>query len=338
MRLRALTRPRGLLLLLAGLPLLAALLLVPARALAQPPTTQALEQAVEQLARFQGEVDRMRGIVHQSVGPYMIGSSCKRCASEFLGICFAYRYENWRLPVELHGLSQVDSVLSQAQAEGVKLEDSYAPTRQWIAGLPAFSAQFGSTADTVLALQQQIRQGQPATPAQRDQVTAALGQLYAGLAKSAGQLEAGVQTLAVALQKQSDYRTRIQQAMDVSAQSAQQDLARADAIARTQSCQDGVAQQLNAIRANFGNSMQQLSQSFGQLGAASTDAERSLSVLLGAVVNSRTEMEGVLKLVQAAKDDQIGSFLEQLHLAAAKKQWEDLAAVQNRAMLAMASR
>jgi hypothetical protein len=337
MRTRAITRPRILIFLLAVVPLIAALLL-PARALAQAPSPQALEQAVNQLARFEGEVDRMRGIVHHSIGPYTIGSSCRRCSSEFLGICFAYRTESWRQQIALLGLVQVDDVLTQAQADGVRLEDSYAPTRQWIAGLPAFSAQFGSAADIVLALQQQIGQGKAATPAQRDQVTAALGQLYDGLAKSAAQLESGVQTLAVALQKQSDYRNQIQQAINMSAQSAQQDLARAEAIARTQSCQDGVAQQLNGIRNDFGNSMQQLSQSFGQLGAASGDAERSLSVLLGAVVNSRTEMQSVMNLVQAAKGDQIGSFLEQLHLAAAKKQWEDLAAVQNRAMLAMAAR
>jgi hypothetical protein len=336
MKTAAIRRSRSLL-LFALLPLIAALLM-PARALAQAPTPQALEQAVSQLARFQGEVDRMRGIVHQSVGPYRIGSRCTVCTTKILGICFAHGTQAWDMPIELHGLSLVDGVLTQAQADGVQLEQSYAPTRQWIAGLPAFSAQFGSSADIVLALQQQIRQGQAATPAQREQVKAALGQLYSGLATSAQQLEAGVQTLAVALQKQSDFRNRIQQAMNMSAQSAQQDLARAEAIARAQSCQDGIPQQLNAVRANFGNTMNLLSQSFNQLGAASSDAERSLSVLLGAVVNSRTEMEGVMKLVQAAKDDQIGSFLEQLHLAAAKKQWEDLAAVQNRAMLAMAAR
>ncbi|MGZ5787368.1 MAG: hypothetical protein ACXWJM_15765, partial [Ramlibacter sp.] len=109
-------------------------------------------------------------------------------------------------------------------------------------------------------------------------------------------------------------------------------------IARSAPCSDGVPQQLAVIRANFGNGMQQLAQSFAQLGLASSDAERSVAVLLGAVVNSRTQMQNVLSLVQAAKDDEIGSFLEQLHLSAAKKQWEDLAAIQNRAMLAMAAR
>jgi uncharacterized phage infection (PIP) family protein YhgE len=321
---------------LAALPLLAALLL-PVRALAQQPATQALQQAVNQLAQFQGEVDRMRGIVHQSVGPYEVGSSCYVCDTKILGICFSGHNEGWRMGVVLGGMQQVDQVLAQSQNDGVRLEESYAPTRAWIAGLPAFSTRFSSTADVVLALQQQIRQGQAATPEQRDQVTAALGSLQADLAQSAGQLEAGVRTLAIALQKQSDYRNAIRQAIDMSNQSAQQDLARVERDASTRRCQEGVPEQFNAIRARFSSSTQQLAQAFSQLGATSSEAEKSLSVLLGAVVSSRTDMQNVLNLVQAARNDQIGSFLEQLHLAAAKKQWEDLAAAQGRAMLALAA-
>lgn len=279
----------------------------------------------------------MRGMVRHSFGPYVIGASCKRCASEFLGICFAYSYDAWNQRIDLRGVQQIDDVLAAAQADEVRLDQSYGPTRDWVAGLPGFSEQFGKTADVVLAVQQQIRQGQPATPAQREQVKAALSQLHASLSQSAGQLESGVQTLALALQKQSDYRERIRQAISISTAASQQDLEMAAQIARTAPCNDGVLQQVKNIRTDFNGALQRLSQEFNQLAQASGDAERGLAVLLGAVVNSRTQMQNVLNLVQAAKDDQIGSFLEQLHLSAAKKQWEDLATVQNQAMLAMAS-
>jgi len=42
-------------------------------------------------------------------------------------------------------------------------------------------------------------------------------------------------------------------------------------------------------------------------------------------VNSQTELKTILNLVNAAGNDKLGSFLEQLHLNAAKKQWRELA-------------
>jgi hypothetical protein len=325
-----------LLALLAALPLLAALL-APGRSLAQPPSTQSLEQAVSRLAQFQAEVDRMRGVVHQSFGPYTIGSECEVCSWSILGLCMQHHVEGWRRQIGLQGLAQIDQVLAQVQGDGVQLEQSYGPTRAWVDGLPAFSAAFGSAADIVLAVQQQIRQGQPATQQQRDQVTVALTRLQADLAHSASQLEAGVRTLAIALQKQSDYRNAIGRAIALSNEAAQQDLSQATMIASQQRCQDGVPQQLAAIRVAFANSSQQLAQAFSQLAMTSSGAEQSLGVLLGAVISSRTQMATVLNLVQAAGADQVGSFLEQLHLATAKKQWEDLAAAQGKAMLALAA-
>jgi hypothetical protein len=325
-----------LLALLASLPLLAALL-APGHARAQPPTTQALEQAVNRLAQFQAEVDRMRGVVHQSFGPYMIGANCQICSMSIFGLCVKHDTVGWHQQIGLQGLAQIDQVLAQVQGDGVQLQQSYAPTRDWIAALPGFSASFSSAADIVLAVQQQIRQGQPATDEQRVQVTDVLTHLRDDLSQSANQLEAGIRTLAIALQKQSDYRNAIGQAIAVSNQAAQQDLAQATMIAGRMPCQDGVPEQLAGIRARFANSSQQLAQAFNQLGTTSSGAEQSLSVLLGAVVSSRTQMATVLNLVEAARGDQIGSFLEQLHLATAKQQWEDLASAQGKAMLALAT-
>jgi hypothetical protein len=321
--------------LLRALPLLLALQL-PARAYAQATTTQALGEAISQLAQFQGEVARMQDISRQSIGPYFLRLSYSWCEIDF-GIfgCARRATRECVRPVFLDGMQQLEGALGRARSDGVQLEQSYAPTRAWIADLPRFSAGFAASADIVLAIQQLSRQGQVPSQQQRDQVTAALEKLQADLARSASQLDAGVGALAAALQRQSAYREEIRQAIEVSTQSAQQDLDRAARDLSTTRCSDGLAEQINAIRATFANSARQLQASFGSLGAASSGAERSLAVLLGAVVDSRTGMQSVLKLVQAARNDQIGSFLEQLHLAAAKKQWEDLAAAQGRAMLAM---
>ncbi len=321
--------------LLRVLPLLAALLL-PARVAAQPPSTQALGDAVSQLAQFQGEVARMQAMSQQTIGPYTLRLSYSYCEIDF-GIfgCARRATQMCIRPVYLNGMRQLDDALARARGDGVQLERSYAPTREWIAGLPGFSARFAATADIVLAVQQLARQGQVPTQQQREQVTAALEKLQADLAHSASRLDAGVAAMAAALQRQSASREEIRQAIAASTQSAQQDLERAARDISTTRCSDGLAEQMNGIRAQFARTAGQIQAAFNTLGAASGGAERSLAALLGAVLGSRTELQSVLTLVQAARNDQIGSFLEQLHLASAKKQWEDLAAAQGRAMLAL---
>src|SRR5262249_12794520 len=92
-------------------------------------------------------------------------------------------------------------------------------------------------------------------------------------------------------------------------------------------CQAQVNAKFNAITIEFSNSIQAISGAFQKLEASSREAEKGLGVLLGSVVSSQTAMKAVLDSLNAAKRDQLGSFLERLHLTAAKKQWEDLAMV-----------
>lgn len=72
---------------------------------------------------------------------------------------------------------------------------------------------------------------------------------------------------------------------------------------------------------------------------ARVDAQPPATPALGDAIGQLTQFRGevarILGLVQAARNDQIGSILEQLHLAAAKKQWEELAAARGRPMPAM---
>lgn len=62
---------------------------------------------------------------------------------------------------------------------------------------------------------------------------------------------------------------------------------------------------------------------------------QALGDAIGQLTQFQAEVARMLGLVQAARNDQVGSFLEQLHLAAAKKQWEERAAAQGRAMPAI---
>lgn len=84
-------------------------------------------------------------------------------------------------------------------------------------------------------------------------------------------------------------------------------------------------QKFNAIRDDFKRSIQSISAAFQQLDNSSRGAETGLAALLGAVVTSQTDMQSILDLLKAAQNDKLGSFLERLHLNAAKQQWHDLA-------------
>jgi hypothetical protein len=94
---------------------------------------------------------------------------------------------------------------------------------------------------------------------------------------------------------------------------------------KTWRCQGGLKAKFDGIKADFSHSVQEISGAFQRLEASSQQAEKGLASLLGSVVSSQTELQTVLELVKAAGNDKLGSFIEQLHLTSAKKQWKDLA-------------
>lgn len=307
----------------------AACLLAPSAG-AQDVTGAALNNAVVSLAQFRQQVADMRAVVQQPLGPFRIESSCSWCSARAwygFGTCTETTHASWGGPVDFSWTrGQLHAVLTRAEQDAGAFTSGYAPTQAWIDGLPAFSASFDTTADLVLGVQQAIKQGQGATDAQRQQVTLALETLAADLARSSTQLQAGARALAVSLQQQSSYRDAIKSAIDGASQSAEDALRNVEKSAMGHPCQDGVPQQFAAIRVNFSASTARISSAFQQLDARSREAENALAVLLGGVVNSQTQMKSILSMVTAAGNDQLGSFLEQLHLAAAKKQWSNLAA------------
>lgn len=313
------------LLLLRRLMLLAAFLAgVGAPAAAQEP--QVLQAAVMQFARA--------GAALPALPPpqtLRIGSSCSWCSSSFLGICFKTDGESWQQTLDMTWQTQLDQALAQSGEVERRVAEGAGAARAWMAALPAFSARFDAAADIVLGVQAEIVNATPSLD-QRTRALQGLQQLVAGVSASAAQLENASRMLAAALQDQSNYRTGINAALAASQQQGQAALAAFENGARTHRCQDGVAQQLDAVRGAVNATQAQARAIVDQVSAQSSGTEKSVATLLGAMVSARTQLESVLRLVQAASNDQLGSFLAQLHLDAAKRQWQDLAATQAQAM------
>lgn len=315
---------------LALLPLALCLLLPPAPAQDVPAAT--LNNALVSLAQFRQQVTDMRAQAQQPLGPFRIESSCSWCSERAwwgFGSCTETTHGAWGGSVDFSWTrGQLNATLARAEQDAGAFAGSFAPTQAWLDGLPAFSASFDAAADLILGIEQAIKAGQGPTDEQRRQVTQALGQLAADLTRSSTQLQAGTRALAVSLQQQSSYRDAIRAAIDGASRAAEAELANVEKSAMGHPCQDGVPAQFAAIRASFSASTARIQVAFGQLDVKSRAAENALAVLLGGVVNAQTQMKSILGLVAAAGNDKLGSFLEQLHLAAAKKQWSELAQAQ----------
>lgn len=259
--------------------------------------------------------------------PPSVGASCEWCSSSFLGICFAHDGESWSQALDTRWQLQLDDALAQSVAIDRKLSENAGAARTWTANLPSFSARFDGAADLVLGVQAEIANATP-TDAERARATQGLQALLATVSASAEQLQVAAQGLATALQEQSAYRTGIGATLLASQQAGQQALANLENGARSHRCQDGVARQLDAIRAGVNAEQDQARARVAALSGQSTRSEQSIATLLGAVISARSQLENVLRLVQAAGNDQLGGFLAQLHLNAAKQQWRELAAMQ----------
>lgn len=273
-----------------------------------------LNEALVRLKQVQGEAAGIRAVAYQRLGPFELSAQCTYCSREFLGICTEHATASWRQKVDF----------SWPRDAGMPA-DGYALALAWIAGLPAFSARFDANADVVLGVEQAIRQGIGPNEQQRRDATQALLELTGELGRSSMQLDAGVRAFAASIGRQDTYHRAIRQAIDGSAQSAQIVWRDLDAAARRQRCRDGVQAQFDAISGEVSRATQEIAGAIEQLHASDREGEKDLEALLGAVTSARNEVESVLRLLAAAGTDQLGSFLERLHLAAAKRQWHELA-------------
>jgi hypothetical protein len=308
------------------LPALLALGLCGSPSGAQTVDVTSAAQALARVAQLKSDVAAMRAVAMTPLGPYTLETSCSWCNSEFLGICFARSTESWRTRVDFTWTrSRLDQVLAQAQQTADSFPRAFAPLQNWIDGLPAFTARFDRAADLVLNVQQQINAGRPADDQQRQIVTQVLHALISDLSASSTQLNDATKALAAALQQQSGYGSAIKQAIDGADQSAKEALANLQREAGTHRCQGGLAQRFEAIRADFAASIGKISAAFQKLEASRQASDRGLAFLLGSVVSSRTDLQSVTDQIMATDKDQLGSFLQRLHLASAKAQWHQIA-------------
>jgi hypothetical protein len=298
-------------------------------AIAQSQDTSAYIEAISRLEQFKQDLSGMRSVVGQTLGPYPINTQCTWC-SEYawwgLGLCTENTTQTWGLNVDFTWTRQsLAQLIEQAQQNASRFNSSYAPTQAWINGLPEFSQKFDSTVNTVLAVREQIRAGVGPDDQQRMTVTQALQEASRDLDSSMSLLQSGTSSIAAFLQQQSDYREAIQRAIAGADQSAQSALANIENESRRQRCQDGLDAKYTGIKADFSRSIQSIAGAFQSLEGSSRSAEKGLALLLGSVVSNQTELKTVLNLVRATSNDQLGSFLEKLHLNAAQQQWRDLA-------------
>ena len=290
----------------------------------------AYQEAVSHLEQFKKEVLGMRSVVSKPLGPYPIEVYCTYCSTPLFCTTIPITFP----PVDFTGTRQsLSRLLEQTQQNVSTFSRSYEPTQAWINGIPGFSAKFDESANIVLSVQKQIKEGVGPNDQQRETVTEALQELTKDLDRSSSLLQSGTSTLAAFLQQQSAAREAIRQAIDGANQSAQESLTAWQTLAINSvenealisTCKYQLPQKYEAIRAKFSGSIQEISGAFQQLEGSSRVAEKSLAQLLGAIVSSQTEINTVLNLVNAAGNANLGSFLEQLNLNTAKKLWSNLA-------------
>jgi hypothetical protein len=300
-------------------------LLIGSRAGAQNSNGASGTEALAQAAQLGRDVQAMRAVATTPIGPYDLSTQCTWCSKDFIGICFENSTETWRAKVDFSWTrDRLNQILAQAQQSANDFPRAFAPVQAWIDSIPAFTSRFDSAADIVLDVQQQIKAGQGPSEQQRRTVTQALETLVSELSANSSQLDNATRSLAAALQQQSAYGPAIKQAIDGADQSAKTALGNLQTQASTHRCQDGLSDRFNAIKGAFSKSIGDIAAAFQKLDASRQAADRALASLLGTVVSSRTDVQSVLSLIKAASSDTLGSFLERLHLASAKAQWQQM--------------
>jgi hypothetical protein len=279
------------------------------------------------LQQYEGEVAKVREAASK-LGPYYFGVDCTSSCLErswFFGIC-AVTGAAWSADVDFRSTrASLNSTLQEAQQYAGGFSASFAATQAWIDRLPEFRQQFNADADRVLGVQQDIKGGNGPTDQQRQVVAQALQNLVVILNGSSTQLRQGTSALAGFLQRQSQYRQAIALAIagfDRSSRDALDNLMRDTSNqpgCQTSTIRSSIEGQFNTIKGQFAISSREISMAFQNLETTSRAVERAVAELLAFVVNNQTDISSVMDNVNAAKADQLGSFLQRLHLDAAKK-------------------
>jgi hypothetical protein len=323
---RPVTRVRR---LLAALMLTLGLLALPVAAQNAGVVTNA-NDAFARMTQLANDVRAMQSVAKIPLGPYDLNTDCTWCSAHAwwgLGTCTENTRERWGTKVDFSWTrGRLNAVLEQAEQNTTRFPDAFASIQKWTASLPAFTAEFDRTADIILNIHQQIKAGTGPNDQQRQAVTQALQTMINDLSANAALLTDATKQIAAALQSQSAFGPEISQAIQGADASVQAALASVEKAAGQHHCQDGLQEKYQQIKAGFSNSLAQISAAFQRLEASRKAADQGLAFLLGSIVSLQTDLQSVMTMVKAAGTDKLGSFLEQLHLAAAKTQLQQIAA------------
>lgn len=308
--------------------LLAALLQAPAAAAqGQDVDFAPAKEAISKLKQLPGAVQGVQGAVKgTNFGPFNLSGSCGyKC---FIGICL-YDF-NWRWSPDFSWLkSDLVNRYNQVGIISSQFPAHFAPVREWlVVTLPQFSQQFDEAAAR-LAKAEAVVTDPKATPAQiaaaKQEIVQLLDQLNARLQQGADQLRGAVSSLSGFNQQLTGSMNQVENArldMERMVSGAQSYL---NKEAGGWPCGAGDVQgQYNNVQQTVRGQYDNVVKVAQATGITASQADQSVSLILGTVLNLRTRYQGVLDKLHAAQVTPAGA-VQELRLNVAAAAWRDLA-------------
>ncbi|MFT6337249.1 MAG: hypothetical protein ACJATI_004011 [Halioglobus sp.] len=289
-----------------------------------------LQQAIKSLNTFKSSLSQLKTAAAIPLGPYPLNAKFTWCSKSFI-FCIENTTETFKGSADFSWIkSSLRSAISQAEANANNFNRSFAPTQRWIDQLPAFSREFTQNANSIEAVQNELDRGIGPNDDQKRRVTNALQKLCDNLAQSKRDVEVGTRSLSIFLQNQSTYRQSIKNTMDASAARQESELTRLMNDCRKkcsrQETYNKLTASFNVIKSTFAVSTASINQSYSVVEQTSRAAEKGVSQLLAAVLSNNSDLQTILGEVKEARTDELGSFIQAMHLGTAQIQWESLAA------------
>jgi hypothetical protein len=270
------------------------------------------QSALSLLKQYQGELARVSEVAGKRLAASTIYLVCRSKSGYEMrrGFTVGLPKTRWSILYPLFG----------AQQNVKSFSASFAPAQAWIDRLPEFSRQFNVNADIVLGVQQDIKAGNGPTDQQRQTVAQALKNLTGILDAGSEPLRQGTSALATFLQRYSEDRQKITQAIAGFDRSAHPELEGLSPYSYMlpNSQWECTPDLKNAFESQVRDIKRDVLDAAQNLETSSKPAERAVAELLGFVVSNQTDIKSVRDMVNAAKADQLGGFLQGLHLDAAK--------------------
>ena len=192
--------------------------------------------------------------------------------------------------------------------------------------LPAFSSQFNSASDIILAVQKEINSGIGPNSAQRATVNQQLEHIMARLVQDSTQLKNGRTALANFLKRQNEYQAAIVRAKNNLVASARNVLKRMNDFINQQPCGQGTARnQFNGFQNQLNNSIKTYENALSNLTAQTQQADQAVSILMGTLTSVISSFQPVIQQLKLSQDAPLGGAIQKLRLDVARAQWADLA-------------